>query len=62
MERVVEWAVFTDRLVELYRGKGKVGRPPYNPAVILKMLVVSYLYNMSERATEAYVNDSLSAQ
>jgi IS5 family transposase len=62
LERVVDWAVFTEQLVALYQGKGRVGRPPYNPAVILKMLVVSYLYNMSERATEVYVNDSLSAK
>jgi len=41
---------------------GEVGRPPYNPAMILKMLVISYLYNLSERQTEAYVNDSLSAK
>ena len=62
LERVVDWTVFTEQLVALYQGKGRVGRPPYNPAVILKMLVVSYLYNMSERATEVYVNDSLSAK
>ena len=62
LERVVDWTVFTEQLVRLYRGKGRVGRPPYNPAVILKMLVVAFLYNMSERATETYVNDSLSAK
>ena len=62
MERVVDWSAFTDRLVELYRGRGRVGRPPYNPAVILKMLVLAYLYDLSERSTETYVNDSLSAK
>lgn len=62
LERVVDWRVFTEQLVELYIGKGRVGRAPYNPAVILKMLVLAYLYNMSERATEAYVNDSFSAK
>ena len=61
-ERVVDWTVFTEQLVTLYRGKGQVGRPPYDPAVILKMLVVAYLYELSERATEGYVNDSLSAK
>ena len=62
MERVVNWSVFSERLVGLYRGRGRVGRPPYEPAVILKMLVLSYLYDRSERETEGYVNDSLSAR
>jgi len=62
LTRVVDWTVFTEQLVKLYRGRGRVGRPPYDPAVILKMLVVAFLYQMSERATEAYVNDSLSAK
>ena len=62
LERVVDWTAFTEQLVTLYRGKGRVGRPPYDPAVILKMLVVAFLYELSERATEAYVNDSLSAK
>ena len=62
LERVVDWTAFTERLVALYRGKGQIGRPPYNPAVMLKMLVMAYLYDLSERNTEAYVNDSLSAK
>jgi len=62
LERVMHWSVFTERLVELYRGRGEIGRPPYDPAVVLKMLVLAYLYDLSERQTEAYVNDSLSGK
>jgi IS5 family transposase len=62
LDRVVDWSVLTERLVGLYRGRGRVGRRPYEPAVILKMLVLSYLYDLSERQTETYVNDSLSAK
>lgn len=62
LERVVDWRAFTGRLVALYRGKARIGRPPYNPVVILKMLVLTYLYDLSERQTEAYVNDSLSGK
>ena len=62
LERVVDWGAFTERLVALYRGKARIGRPPYNPVVILKMLVLAYLYDVSERQTEAYVNDSLSGK
>lgn len=62
LEDVVDWSAFTERLLQLYRGAAQVGRPPYNPAVLLKMLLLSYLYDLSERQTEMYVNDSLSAK
>jgi len=62
LKRVIEWDIFTERLIGLYVGQGEVGRPPYEPALILKMLLLSYLYNLSERQTEVYVNDSLSAK
>ena len=62
LDEVVDWEVFSDRLIRLYKGQAREGRPPYEPAVILKMLVLSYLYNLSERQTEVYVNDSLSAK
>ena len=59
LEEIVPWEHFTDLLMEFYRGAGQYGRPPYNPVVILKMLLIGYLYNLSERATEQQVNDSL---
>jgi len=62
LERVVDWGEFTEQLIELYRGKGRLGRPPYDPAVILKMLVISYLHDISERMTETHVNENLPAK
>jgi IS5 family transposase len=62
LDRLVNWAVYTERLLRLYKGGAQLGRPPYNPAVILKMLLLSYLYGLSERQTEVFVNDSLSAK
>ena len=63
IDQVVDWTPFTEKLVSLYRGEGgAMGRPPYNPAVILKMLLLCYLYDMSHRRVETYVNDSLSAK
>lgn len=62
LDALVDWGAFTERLIQLYRGAGEVGRPPYEPGVILKMLVLSYLYDLSERQTEGFVNDSLSAK
>jgi len=60
LNALIPWGRFTKRLVRLYRGKARQGRPPYDPAVILKMLLISYLYNLSERQTEVVANDSLS--
>jgi IS5 family transposase len=60
LEALIPWPRFTRKLVRLYQGKARQGRPPYDPAVILKMLLISYLYNLSERQTEVVANDSLS--
>ena len=60
LEELVPWDQFTRKLLKLYRGKARQGRPPYDPAVLLKMLLVAYLYNLSERQTEVVASDSLS--
>jgi len=60
LEELVPWDRFTRKLVKFYRGKARQGRPPYDPAVLLKMLLVAYLYNLSERQTEVVASDSLS--
>ena len=62
LERVINWQVFSEQLIGLYVGRAEEGRPPYEPMVILKMLLLVYLYDLSERQVEAYVNDSLSAK
>jgi IS5 family transposase len=38
------------------------GRPPFDPALVLKVTLIAYLYNLSERQAEMYVNDNLSAK
>jgi hypothetical protein len=60
LDEVIDWSRFTKRLLDYYQGKGEVGQAPYNPAMILKMLLLSYLYDISERQVEALANDSLS--
>jgi IS5 family transposase len=52
LNRLFDWDSYSGRLLKLYKGKGKQGRPPYDPVIILKMLFVSYLYNVSEREIE----------
>jgi len=60
LEALIAWERFTKRLLKWYQGQAVRGRPPYDPAMMLKMLLLSYLYGLSERQTESVVNDSLS--
>lgn len=62
LNAAVDWRPFTQKLVRYYKGGAEYGPPPYEPTLILKMLLLSYLYNLSERQVEEYVNDSLSAK
>jgi len=60
LNEVIDWSRFTKRLLGYYQGKGETGQAPYDPSLILKMLLLSYLYNSSERQVEVLANDSLS--
>jgi len=62
LNQVVDWERFTVRLIELYRGGGEYGRPPFNPAQILKMSLLAYFYNISDRQVEVLVNENLPAK
>ena len=62
LNQVIDWQRFSKKLLKYYKGQGKVGQAPYDPTLILKMLLLSYLFNISERQTEELVNDSLSAK
>ncbi len=52
LNEVVDWDRFTRKLLGYYRGKGEIGQTPYNPTIMLKMLLLSYLWNASERMIE----------
>jgi len=56
LNQVLDWECFTRKLLRYYKGAGQVGSPPYNPVLLLKMLLVSYLYNLSERQVEEVAN------
>ena len=60
LDEVIDWDRFTAKLLSHYKGKGEIGQAPYNPITILKMLLLSYLWNVSERTIEVLANDSLS--
>jgi transposase, IS5 family len=62
LKQLIPWERFTQRLIKLYKGAGIYGRPPFDPALVLKVSLITFLYNLSERQAEAYVNDNLSAK
>jgi hypothetical protein len=39
-----------------------VGRTPFDPAMVLKMGPIAYLFNLTERYAEVYINKSLPAK
>jgi IS5 family transposase len=62
MKQGIDWERFTRKLIRLYKGEGMVGRPPFDPALVLKVEVIAYLYNLSERQVESYINENLPAK
>jgi len=56
LAEVIDWEAFVPILLPAYAGQAQEGRPPYSPEIALKMLVIAYLYGLSERQTEEVVN------
>ncbi len=59
---LLDWDRLAEPLVELYKGQAEEGGVPLHPSVPFRMLLLSYLYKLSERRIEEYVNDSLAAK
>ena len=59
LNQIIDWEAFVPPLLPAYKGLAAEGRTPYSPVVLLKMLVIAYLYNLSERQTEEVVNFQL---
>jgi len=58
----IPWERFTVKLLRHYKGGGEYGRAAYEPAKMLRMLLLSYLYNISERDTEEFVTLNLAGK
>ena len=59
---LIDWERFTPRFVGLYAGEGKRGPMAYAPVVVFKMLLLAYLYNLSERDVERYCVENIPAR
>lgn len=62
LKELFDWELLGERFIQLYQGKGVVGRPPYDPVLMFKMLFVAYLYGLSARDVERHVNENLPAR
>jgi IS5 family transposase len=62
LKQIIKWERFTRKLLKLYKGGGVVGRPPFEPALVLKVELIAYLYNLTERQVEVYINENLPAK
>src|SRR4030066_1271167 len=62
LKKSIDWNRFTRKLIKLYKGEGVVGRPPFDPALMLKVEMIAYLYKLSERQVEMYINENLPAK
>jgi len=60
--KVVDFEVFRSRLLVALRrsDRSKGGRPPYDPVLMFKILVLQALYNLSDDQTEFQIRDRLS--
>ena len=52
LEELFDWEALSAQLIRLYKGQGLVGRAPYPPVLVFKMLFLSYLFGVSERQME----------
>lgn len=61
---VVDFEIFRGPLVAALRRspQAKGGRPPFDPVLMFKILVLQALYSLSDEATEFQIKDRLSFQ
>lgn len=62
LNELLDWPKYSQKMMRWYKGGGEYGRPPFDPVVLLKMLLIAYLYDLSERQVEEYVNYTLPAK
>ncbi|MBI5465239.1 transposase [Candidatus Gottesmanbacteria bacterium] len=62
LKEEIPWESFLPQLLPYYKGGGEYGQPAFDPLLVLKMLFLSYLYNLSERQAEEFANFNLPAK
>lgn len=62
LKNEIPWGKFTQGMLSAYKGGGEYGPTPYAPDKILRMLLIPYLFNISEREAENVVKFNLLAK
>jgi IS5 family transposase len=62
LTELLDWDSLTAGFADYYKGGAEYGPVPYHPTTLLKMLLIAYLYGLSERETEQFCSDSLAAR
>ncbi|MGB9669106.1 MAG: transposase [Anaerolineales bacterium] len=60
--QIVDWDLFTDKLINLYRWEGDRCQLPVDPALVLKMELIAYFYKLTKCQVERYINENLPAK
>jgi IS5 family transposase len=62
LDKLVDWEVFRNELNTVHNKERKsaAGRKPFDPLLMLKILILQSLYNLSDDATEFQIQDRLS--
>lgn len=62
LKELINWEYFGKRLMRKYKGGGELGRAPYDPTLMIKMLFIKHIYDLDDRGAENWCMDSLSAR
>ena len=62
LQAVIPWEEYGSQLLACYKGAGEYGRPPWDPVLMLKVLLLAQFYHLSRRDTEAYINENIPAK
>jgi IS5 family transposase len=62
LRQEIPWGTIVAPILTAYKGGAEFGPSPYHPEKLLRMLLVAYLFGISERRCEEMVNDTLSAK
>lgn len=60
LNELIDWVDLSAGIFKVYKGGFRLGAAVISPVTMLKMLLLSYLYNLSDRDTERLCNDSVS--
>lgn len=56
---LMDWIDLCDGIFQVYKGQFQLGAAAINPVTMFKMLLLSYLYNQSDRETERLCNENI---